>query len=241
MKQKLSLILIGGIMMSFLTGCNQVIELTKSEEQIIAEYAADAVLEHFGVFQHTILEELVVPEEEEEDVESVPEPIIEPTDEEEPEEGIQVVIPEMEDVSANANISIEEFFGIDGLQITYKDYEVVKTYPEDSEDELYFSIDATEGNNLLILKFDLVNLAGEDYQVNMIPYNMKFKVGINGEAQRWVLSTMLLNDLSTYNETVTAGSTVEVVLAREIPEDITVDSISFMMKNGDSTLTKDLK
>ncbi len=239
MKQKLSLILIGGIMMSFLTGCNQVIELTESEEQIIVEYAADAVLEHLGIFQHTIVEELVVPEEE--DVESVPEPIIEPTDEEEPKEGIQVVIPEMEDVSANANISIEEFFGIDGLQITYKDYEVVKTYPEDSADDIYFSIDATEGNNLLILKFDLVNLTGEDYQANMMPYNMKFKVGINGEAQRWVLSTMLLNDLATYNEIIPVGSATEVVLAREISEDITVDSISFMMKNGDSTLTKDLK
>lgn len=240
MKQKLRLVFISGIMMSLLTGCGQVIELTDSEEHIIAEYAADAVLEHLGMFQHTIVDEMLVEEEGEEVVENVPEPITEP-EEEESEEGIQVVIPDVEDVSVNTNVSIEDFFGMDGLQIVYKDYEVVKTYPEDSEDELYFSIDATEGNNLLILKFDIVNLTGADYQVNMIPYNMKFKVGVNGEAQRWVLSTMLLNDMATYNEIIPAGSNAEVVLVREIPEDVTIDTISFMMKNGENTLIKDLK
>lgn len=244
MKRKLIAIMISGVMMFSLTGCTtEVIELTDTEEQIISEYAAHAVLQHFGKNQHNIVEELLVEEEIEEQL-SDEEFFGDEPKEETPEDGIQVIVPDTMPevtVSANSDMSIEEFFGIEDLEIRYKDYTVTKTYPEVSEEEFYVSIDATEGSNLLVLKFDVANLTGTDYETNMLRYGLKFKVGVNGASPRWVLSTMLMNDLTTYNEVIPANGTVELVLAMEIPEDTSVEQLSLMMKKGENSFTKDIK
>lgn len=248
-RYKLKAIIISGLMMVSLTGCTtDVIELTDTEETIISEYAAHAILEHIGTYQREIVDEMLVEETEEEgENQETDEEIFQDEPQEETvEDGIQVVIPESvpeTSVSDNSNndMSIEDFFGIEGLEIVYKDYVVTKTFPEASEEDFYLSIDATEGNSLLVLKFNAINQTDADCTADMLAYGLKFKVGINDASPRWVLSTMLLNDLTTYNDVIPAGESVELVLAIEVPEETNVDKISLMMKKGENSFTKYLK
>ena len=244
MKHKQIALIISILTMCLLTGCGtKVIELTATEQAVISEYAADAILEYCGIRRHKIIDELVQQESKEENADdTIMEEILEKLPEEkEPENEIQVHIPEQDTVSGNANITIEDFFGIEGVQIVYKDYSVVKNFPEDSAEDFYLSMGATEGNSLLVLKFDVINQTGGDYQADMLSYNMNFKIGVNGGAKRWALSTMLLNDLATYCDVIPAGEAIELVLIVEIPEATNVETISLMMKNGDNSIIKDLK
>lgn len=242
-KHKLRGILLSVMMMFMLTGCTtEVIELTDKEEVIISEYAAHAILENMGVYQRKIIDEMLVEETEDEvqDLE-LKEEVLE---EQETEDILQVVVPDSfseNTVSVNSDMTIEDFFGMEGLQIVYKDYAVVKTFPEETEEDFYLSIDATENNNLLVLKFDAVNQTETDYTADMMAYGLKFKIGVNDASPRWVLSTMLLNDMTTYSDVIMAGESVELVLAIEIPEETTVEQLSLVMKKGDNSFTKTIK
>lgn len=114
-------------------------------------------------------------------------------------------------------VRIEDFYGINGASIVYQGYHVTDSYPEAGE-ELQLAMSATTGNKLLILDFQIQNISGGELSVDMLGLFPKFKISVNGESEKYALSTLLLNDMKNYRGTLEAGGSANVILTLEIPE-----------------------
>ena len=105
--------------------------------------------------------------------------------------------------------------------------------PEQGE-ELFFVMNATEGNKLLVLKFQAENLSDGENSLDIAQSGTRFKIVVNG-TEKNALTTMLLNDLAYYQKTLNAGESQEVVLICEIPESEEVSSLGLVMKNEETS------
>ena len=98
----------------------------------------------------------------------------------------------------------------------------------------FFSMDASPGTQLLVLKFNAQNISGQDQQMNMLGYGSTFRVSVNGESSKGALATMLVNDMQTYDSVIPANTAVELVSIVEVPQGTNVGSIEFILRgNGE--------
>ena len=138
---------------------------------------------------------------------------------------------------------IAEFCKKDGFRIHYIGHAICDSYPEGDEADKFFAMDATEGNKLLVLKFSAENLTEEDRELDMLSSGAKFKISVNEEKERSVLTTLLLDDLASYKDIVPAQMGVQVVLIREITgeEAGNINSISLHLQSGSENATTSLE
>ena len=126
--------------------------------------------------------------------------------------------------------------------ISYTGWEMVDSYPPQSEDETpFFSMDASNGMQLLVLKFNAQNLTAEDQALNMMSYRATFRVSVNGEASKGALATMLVNDMQTYDSVIPAGSSVDMVSIVEVPQGTNPNTIDFILRGGEQDGTLHLQ
>jgi len=139
-------------------------------------------------------------------------------------------------------VDIANMLGIEGLQIQYITKERYNEYPELSIEETpVFSLGATPGNELLIFTFEFTNITSETIEIDMIELKARFRIKINGGQNKSVLTTMLINDMSTFRGEIEAGMTQEVVLVVEIKEGEKVDSATLTIKKGEMEKTVSLQ
>lgn len=197
-----------------LTGCgNAIPEMTQEQERLVVEYAMTTLLKYDTNHQGKIVElsqmEVEAPHHEQIDQGNM---VI--TDEQEPSE-----LPTTENGDAITEdtepmiLSAEELLGLPNVSLEYTGYEVVDRYPQNGE-EIYFAMNASEGSQLLVMKFTLCNLLPEEQMVVIQPGSVRLKMIVNGKEKN-VLTTMLLNDLGAYQETLGANESVEVVAVGE--------------------------
>ncbi len=221
-----------------MTGCGEMPDLTQEETELIAEYATGVLLKYDTAHGRRLVDTSMLEEEEPELEEPVEENIEEEPEIEEPTEVVDVSQDE-EEAQPMAS-SVEEYYGIPNIMISYTGYEMADSYPPSGEEEAapVFSMDASPGTQLLVLKFNAQNISGEDQQMNMLGYGATFRVSVNGEASKGALATMLVNDMQTYDDIIPANSTVEMVSIVEVPQGTNVGSIDFILRgNGeDGTL-----
>ncbi len=206
-------------------------ELTEEQNAQIVEYAAGLMLKYDENY-HSRLEEEPDEELSEEPAEPVEQPKEEepeevPVDAESPEEIVQ----EQEEV---ADKSIEEFCGIEGTAISYTGYEVKDTYPEATGDDLFFAMNASDGCKLIVLNFNVQNIGSQDLNLDMLSIGTKFKISLNEASPKYALTTMLENDLASYIGTIPAGSSENLVLICELPEEEagSIETVRLFMRNG---------
>lgn len=228
-----------------MAGCGEMPELTQNETDLLSEYAVGVLVKN-GTLQgsrlvDTTTDELAEEEEEPGTEELEEESMEEPeTETEEPSEVVDVSQDEEETQPMVS--SVEEYYGISNIMISYTGYEVVDSYPPAEEGAVpFFSMDATPGTQLLVLKFNAQNLSGEDQQMNMLGYGARFRVSVNGEASKGALATMLVNDMQTYDDVIPANSSVELVSIVEVPQGTTVGSIDFILRGNEQDGTLKLQ
>lgn len=136
-----------------------------------------------------------------------------------------------EQAEAEIQADAEQILGLQDVSLTYSGYEVDEFYPKNGN-EIYFVMNATPGNNLLVVKFTLRNLLNEEQDIQIQPGTVRVKIIMNGEEKN-ALTTMLLNDLATYQGTLGPNEETELVVVGEYPvEDLqTIDSLSVKLKN----------
>lgn len=136
-----------------------------------------------------------------------------------------------EQAEAEIQADAEQILGLQDVSLTYSGYEVDEFYPKNGN-EIYFVMNATPGNNLLVVKFTLRNLLNEEQDIQIQPGTVRVKIIMNGEEKN-ALTTMLLNDLATYQGTLGPNEETELVVVGEYPvEDLQViDSLSVKLKN----------
>ena len=209
-------------------------ELTEEQNRLIVEYAAGLLLK-YDENNHGRIVDIEESEPVHEPEVQVEEPVADET--EDPEEAevseTSQTPDEVQMGEAIAERSIEEFYGIEGVSIAYTGFEVKDTYPDVAEDNLFFAMNASAGSKLLVFNFMVTNVGGQDLNLDMSAYNTKFKISINGESPKYILTTMLMNDLASFTGTIPAGASENLVLVSEIPEEASgsVQSVALLMKN----------
>lgn len=227
-----------------MTGCGAMPNLTQDETELISEYAVGVLLKYDTAHGRRLVDTsgYMPAEEEPEPEETVEEPIEEKEAETETEEPVVVDVSQEEEQTQPEITSVEQYYGIPNIMITYQGCEVTDSYPPAGEEEtLFFSMDATPGNQLLVLKFSAQNLSGEDQTLNMLGYGATFRVSVNGEPSRGALATMLVNDMQTYDSVIPASSSVDLVSIVEVPQGTNPGTIDFILRGGDTDGTLHLQ
>lgn len=197
------------------TGCvkSELSDLTEEEENLYVEYAANIILKHdknnIDRMRYVEIEETTAAQTASEENQGNSETASDP--------GISDVM------------SMNDIFGINGIDIQANGYEVSDSYPSNGS-ELGMSMIAVKGYRLLILKFNVTNISGSDVPVNLMETGAVYKGIINDSVRMNAQVTALLNAFNTYNGTIPAGSTQEMVLVFQINEN-DADSISSVKLN----------
>lgn len=223
-----------------LSGCafSPELMLTEEEQILIADYSADLLLKHSDGYLKTLVDTTAERElqaavailraqrlqEEEADTDSS-------TD---AEEGGQEspYAPKGEQNLATA-------LSQNSIEISYDGFDVCKSYPNDTEAEDAFLLNATEGKDLVVYRFRVTNTSGEDTEVNILDQNPMFRIIVNGEERKNALRTLLMNDLGTLHDVIPAGESRDEVLVMEVPEEYvqTIESASLLIKiNGQESI-----
>lgn len=204
-----------GLCSMLLCGCGSYPDLTESQQAMVAEYAAGVLLKHSETANYRLVEidEMNVNDE------SIDEVVEENNGKE------NVVVPDnnigsLEDeilIDEESSQTMEELLGLDGITIKFDSYSVVDSYPEESD--VYFSLDASEGCKLLIIKYNFTNHLDKMKEIDVMQYSPIFKVSLDGTVFQTVLPTMLLDDMSTYTGDMESGENLKLVLVSEWKEE----------------------
>ncbi len=209
------------VMLTGCVGANKIPELSEEEEALVVEYAASTLLKYDTKYAEKLTEI----------------PVEEPAEEVLPmAEGDMTQSPETANVATEQptqepEVSVESILGLQDVEVTYKEYEVDDFYPNNGND-IYFVMNATDGCQLLVLKFELKNLSEQEQEVSVIPGTVRMKIVLNG-SEKNALTTMLLNDLATYQGTLAPQESTELVVVGEYKaEELqNIDSLELKLKS----------
>lgn len=211
-------------------GCGEKpISLTNEEESIIVYYAAHVVSKYNTRQPDGVT--YVPPEElqEETETEEVTDTQEQGTETElqgsEAAEGTAPTQPEIE------TVSLTEALGLEGITAEYAGAELKSSYTE----EEYVSFNAASGYIYLAVSINLKNTTDAEVNCDMLTKKISIQATVNGEQKAVAKTTVLLNDLGTYQDKIAAGETVSTILLFEVPDVVTeVNSLTLKMTQGDS-------
>ena len=114
-------------------------------------------------------------------------------------------------------------------------YEVCDIYPEEAPGDMFFSMQASPGKDLMIVHFNLTNTFENEQLCDMVNNNILFRLIINGNERINEQTTILLNDLKQYQDTVAGYGMEDVVLVFEIAEGAqdNFQTLQLLVKNAD--------
>lgn len=204
-----------------LGGCGtSLYELTDDEEDLIVSAAAQAVAKH-NVFQ---MEGIT-------DVEPETETQMQENTTEQDTQQVQ------EETNTNTNtggtktdtqtkeIALSDLLG-KNLKVSYKGYSTASSYQEGD----YFSVNATSGKTLIIMKINVKNTGKKNTKIDMLSKDVTFYGCFNGTdriVEKKILST---KNLSTYQGKIKPGKSIKTVLVFEVSK-----------KQADEISTQDLQ
>lgn len=213
-------------------GCGEKLpQMTEEQEDKIVEYAAGIVMQHMKDDDSRLVD-LSLYEEKPEEVPPESEPETGKMDETADTETI--------DIGSEGDFgTLDELLVPEGISITYTGYKMVNSYPDDGSGNPYFALDASSGKKLLVMQFTLQNITETEMEVDIFSLFPKCTVTINGTEKTNILSTMLLDDLSTYIGSVSGGEEVSLVLLAEVDSSTseTIDSLQLKVKTDDGSVT----
>lgn len=123
----------------------------------------------------------------------------------------------------------------DGIEIVYAGRESCSSYPYDGSSDGFFAMDATMGNELVVFHFDIINTSDSDKECNILDVGPMYRMIINDNDRQNALTTLLLDDMATINETIEAGGGRNAVVILEQPSGYSegISNVKFLIKVGD--------
>jgi hypothetical protein len=239
--KRIGVFLCGVAAAALMTGCGAMPDLTQEETDLISEYAVGVLLKYDANNSSRLVDTSAYDEEpvaEEEPEEEIAEAAEEQQPETETETADTAEVVDVSEDEASNTSTIEDYYGIQDITFQYSGYEVTDTYPSlEDEADAFFAMEASAGRDLLVLKFTATNTGGSDVALNMLDRGARFRIAVNDESSRGVLTTMLLNDMQTYDEVIPAGSQVELVSIIEISEGTNIESLGLVMRGNEEEAT----
>lgn len=194
-------------------GCGQVYELTDSERAAVVYYSAYAVTKYNkrqpeGIKDVAALEkEMALEKEEEQQKKEQQQQAIEDTKQNESGQSVSGA-----DAEQKQYVSLNQALKLGGIDAVYKKHEISSTYTETDS----VMVPAGQGNELLILYFDLVNNGNKTAKCNMLSKMPSFRLNVNDKLSVSADTTILMNDLGTYQGSIKAGGKENAVLIFQV-------------------------
>ena len=228
-KKGLVSILLCGVMLST-AGCGtKPYDLSREEQEKVAAYAAHVVTRYNDRQDEGLIK--IQQEDVSEETADSKEPQAETKDKQEnTEDNTKNVTsdaekPKAETVSLRQALKLE-----DGLDASFENYDVTDSYVESD----YFAMNATAGKTFLVVHVNL-KATGGDIECDMLKKNLKYRVVINGDKTVAAQTSILLNDLGTYQGTIAGGSAQECVLLFETEKQNVENITSLQLKVSDGS------
>lgn len=111
--------------------------------------------------------------------------------------------------------SMAEALGLSGVSVNYNGSEYKDSYVQPGT----YALDATAGKKFLVLNFTITNTGDSDAAIDVLDKQPTILLQMGDSTKVTAKTTILLNDLSTYQDTIPAGGSSDVVLLFEVPED----------------------
>lgn len=253
MRKKIVAALLTGMALT-MAGCgNAIPDMTDDQLQAVGEYTAMLLLSHDVNYRSRLVDvETLVTEEngassDQEKPQETPAPVVTPAPENigmDPTADTPVVdLTEGQGYGEQSALSLEEVLGLSGqMVLSYTGHEIVNSYPQDASSEEYFTVDAEDGNQLMVLRFTLQNLGEGTEMANTMGQSLVVRVSVNGITSM-SLTTLLENDLMLFREELNPGESREVVILAEFETQSLWDvaSVEINVKNGDKNATIQLE
>ena len=215
-----------------LTGCGtQLYDMTDAEQSLIANYSAYVVAKH-NIYQQDGMTNAT---EDTEKVDEVSPDNSHSQDNKTSEAGNDKSSNSQKEPAASQEkkVSLAEATGYGSLDITYNGATESDVYNEGS----YYSMTAGGGNTFAVMKFTLKNPTGEDINVDMFGNARTYKATFPDGKEYTAEGTFLSYSLNTFQGTVKAGGSVDVVLLFKIPQGTACDNITMsVIKDNEKSL-----
>lgn len=241
------------IITCIMTGCvDNMPDMTQEQTDLIAEYAADLLLKYSPNYNYKIADEEAVEEAlaQESTEESTEENTEEISSQSEDEKTTETSNEEMSEITQEDSSSAEDtehesvkpeeadiagLLAMDEFEISYTSFEVADSYPKNGSG---FAIKAPQGKKLLIIHFDVKNASSESKTCDIFEKEALIRVNVNEEGYRETMSTLLVNDFSTYMEELAEDETKDVVAVIAINEasEEEISSMTLQITCGDEKL-----
>ena len=213
-----------------MTGCGtKIYDMTDEEQQLIVNYSAYALSKH-NIYQPDGMTSATEAETEEQNTsaaETADEKTSEKTDtghengnSGQSQQTAQETKPTMQ------TVSLAQAIGYDGLSVSYAGLTTEETYKEGS----YYSMEAGSGNTYAVLKFTLSNTTGTDMNVDLFTNTGKYRAAFSGGKEYEAEGSFLTYALNTFQGTIAAGQSVDVVLLFKVPQDTVCDSVTMSVE-----------
>lgn len=131
---------------------------------------------------------------------------------------------QMEDISPDSiqvdyqfkDFDLARFVGIDNLSITYQYAMITETYPSYDSSGMYIEVQAPQGYKLLVLKFRVENTINDTQAVDLYDKDIGYRIIVDNNKSAKHMFTILMDDLYTYQNTLTGSALEEAVLLFQI-------------------------
>lgn len=129
--------------------------------------------------------------------------------------------------------SMDSFFELSDISISYTTAELCDTYPKDEREDDILSISASQGKKLLVVSFLATNTSEQDVELDLFSKEGHYYASVNGNSKVEAYTTLLLDDLSTYYGNIESGETEELVLLFEVEEQEQIDTLELDVRQGE--------
>lgn len=237
MRKKVVTVLAAGLLILGLTGCgeNQIPELTDEQMQLMGEYTAITLMKYDANQRSRLVDYtqlMPTPE-----PEATPEPEHQEPTGMDPVDDTPVVGGPAGGDAAGA-YAMEDVLELpEGMSVLYMGEALCHSYPEGDANS--FAVTASEGRQLLVLNFTIVNASGQEQTVDFLSLSPEFRLTVNGDYTRRTLPSILEDDLSVFEGTIPDMGSVPTVLVIEVDDKTAenLSSISLYLKNESKTCT----
>lgn len=216
-------------------GCAKQDVLTDKETKMIAQYVSDVVLKRDRNYDQALLdysyyEKAMV---EEENSEDITQPKVQQVVDKKPVAAKEKTVTDDTKTpkKKEANAKINEIIPIAPLDIEYASYKMYQTYP-DKKTQDYFTMNAREGYQLMVVNFRIKNSTQNAHKVNLLKDEIQYQLDINTGTVYKPLMTLLVDDLQFMNTKIGAKQTENAHLVFEVPTDTKIsDANLFVIKD----------
>ncbi|MDE7312562.1 MAG: DUF4352 domain-containing protein [Eubacterium sp.] len=206
-------------------GCGeQVYEMTNEEEAAVVHYSAHAVTkfnkrQSEGIKDVALLKAMMEQQEkeaeerkEQEEQEQQQQQAQQQEEEKKPADSTAAPSEESDSKAQEKYVSLGKALGLSGVDAVYRGYELVSAYQASQS----YMVRANSGNELLVVHVNLKNGGSKTAECNILSKMPSFRLTVNGELNVNADTTILLNDLGTYQGRIKAGKKAQTVLIFQV-------------------------